>query len=120
MLGTPIFINGVYMVDESSLIKFIDRNPPSLNFMEKGKYVEIPSDKFDIYEGNLSNEKFLKYLNTPPQIQITKDLYKKIELPFKLFNIKRYVKFNETMHIGVDLNKSEAELIKKHYSNVPF
>jgi hypothetical protein len=120
MLGTPIFINGVYIVDESSLVKFIDRNPPSLYFLEKGKYVEIPSDKFDIYEGDLSNEKFLKYLNTPPQIQITKDLYKKINLPFDMFSIMRHVKINETMHMGINLTESEDKLIKKHYKDVPF
>ncbi|MEL4011908.1 hypothetical protein AAE040_15565 [Bacillus velezensis] len=120
MLGTPIFINGVYMVDESSLVKFIDRNPPLLNHIEKGKHIEIRSDKFDIYEGELSNEKFLKYLNTPPQIQITRDLYKKMILPFEMFDIKRHVKINETIHYGIDLTKSEGELIKKHYNNVPF
>lgn len=120
MMGTPVFINGVYMVDESSLVKFIDRNPPLLYYFEKGKYVKIPSTKFDIYSGTLSNEKFLKYLSSPPQIQITKDLYEKIELPLDMFSVVRHFKINQTIHMGVNLSESESNLLKKHFSNVTF
>ncbi|MCM3708672.1 hypothetical protein M3205_23810 [Cytobacillus firmus] len=120
MLGTPIFTNDVYIVDESSLLKFIGRNPPALHYFNKGKNVEIPSSKFEIYEGELSNTKFLKYLNSPPQIQITKDLFNKKELEFDLFNIERNIKTNETMHLGNKFSKAENELIKKHYSNLSF
>lgn len=120
MVGSPILINGVYIVDESSLVKFVNRNPPSLHFMEKGRYVELPSVRFEIYEGDLNNQKFFKYLNRPPQVKITGDLFEKTNYSFGMFNIKRHAKVNETVHMGVDLTESEDELIKKHFSNVSF
>ncbi|WP_068983521.1 MULTISPECIES: hypothetical protein [Lysinibacillus] len=115
MMGAPIFVNGVYMVDESSLVKFISRKPPLLKYFDKGKYIEIPSTKFDIYRGPLDNEKFYQYLSSPPQIEITKDLYRKTEHSFEIFNLVRQFKINQTIHVGVNLSESESKLIKKHF-----
>jgi len=120
MVGSPIYINGVHIVDESSFVKFIDRNPPALKYFENQKEIEIPSVKFDLYNGELSNEKFEQYLSLPPQIEINKDLYSKVEMNLDYIKIKRHIKSNRTMHIGVDLSNPELALIKKHFNDISF
>ncbi|MEH7515586.1 hypothetical protein V7146_22960 [Gottfriedia acidiceleris] len=118
MIGTPLFVNGVYIIDESSFTKFIYREPPSLKYFNKGINLEMPSRKFEIFEGDLTPQKMIEFLNNPPQIEISKELYKQKENILDLFNISRHVKVNHTIHMGVDLKNlkdSDRTLIAKYY-----
>ncbi|MBG9586086.1 hypothetical protein [Cytobacillus firmus] len=115
MIGVPLFVNGVYIVDESSFTKFIDREPPSLNYFEKGSYVKYNSTKFEIYNGRLTSQKMIEFLNYPPQIMIAEELYKPKELTLDLFDIKRHYKVNQTIHIGVNIKDVDKTFIGKYY-----
>lgn len=115
MIGSPIFVNGVHIIDESSFTKFVDREPPSLKYFEKGNYFEKPSTKFDIYKGRITAKKMLEFLSYPPQIKITGDLYTRRNVSLKLFDLKRHFKSNHTMHIGANPSESEQSLIDKYY-----
>lgn len=115
MVGTPLFVNGVHIIDESSFTKFIDRVPPSLGYFEKGSYINYPSTKFDIYQGKITVQKMLDFLSSPPQVKLTEELYQQRVFPLGLFEIKRNIKVNQTLHIGVNLNDFDRSFLEKYY-----
>jgi hypothetical protein len=114
MIGTPLYVNGVYIIDESSFTMFIDRVPPSLKYFEKGSYIEIHSRKFDVYKGKLTAQKLIDFLSSPPQIKITEEFYQQKQFSLPFVDIKRNIKVNHTIHIGVNLNTSDRSLIEKY------
>src|SRR5690606_14822389 len=57
MIGQPMRINGCYIIDESAFTMIVDRVPPSLKYYDKGTLSEIPSDKFAIFNGELTAQK---------------------------------------------------------------
>lgn len=112
MIGTPLFKNGVYIVDESSFTMLIDRKPPKLEYFEKGKLIKMDSKKFDVFKGKLTAKKMLDFLTLPPQISITRELYKTKSLKLNFFNIHRHYKANHTLHMGAKLNSVDKNLLK--------
>lgn len=115
MIGTPLFVNGAYIIDESTFTMFLDRTSPSLHYFEGETYSETYSDKFEVYQGKLSAKKLVELLKFPPQIKISRELYKEKKLSLDLFNIKRNIKVNNTMHVGYELKKSERSILNKYY-----
>lgn len=115
MIGRPMYVNGVHIVDESSFTMFVDRTPPRLDYFGKGASMNIESEKFDVYKGELTAQKMIEFLNSPPQIKIYEELYKERSLSLGLFNVTRNVKVNKTVHMGVKLNKTDKSLIRKFY-----
>ncbi|MGE7907516.1 hypothetical protein ACQKNS_24410 [Peribacillus sp. NPDC094092] len=115
MIGTPLYVNGVHIIDESSFTMFIDRVPPSLEYFEKGSYIKYPSTKFDIYKGELTAQKMKDFLSSPPQIKITEELYQQKELSLDFFDFRRNLKVNHTLNIGVNLNDFDRSLIEQYY-----
>ena len=118
MIGTPMFINGVYIVDESSFTMFIDRNPPSLTYVNEGKSKKYSSTRFDIFNGELTSQKLIDFLSAPPQIDIIKDFYKKTEIETELWDINRNTKVNQTIHFDTDLSDSEKSLILNNFGEI--
>ncbi|RGL29258.1 hypothetical protein DXC69_25150 [Paenibacillus polymyxa] len=72
MIGTPLCVNGVYIVDESSFSMFVDRTPPSLMLIEEGVFKQQFTQRFDIYHGEITVNKIIDFLKSPPQIEILK------------------------------------------------
>lgn len=118
MIGTPMFINGVYIVDESSFTMFIDRKPPSLTYINKGKSEKYSSTRFDIFNGELTSQKMLDFLSAPPQLEIIKDFYKKTEMETELWDINRNMKVNQTIHFDADLSDSEKSLVLNNFGRI--
>jgi len=115
MVGSPIFVNGVYIVDESSFTKMINRSAPALYYYEDGRKVKVKSQAFDIYVGELSAEKMKKYLTSPPQIEVTKKRFKKTVVKDFNISIERYREINKDLHFDLDLSQSERELIEDYF-----
>lgn len=117
MLGEPMQSNNCYIIDESSFTTFINRQPPTLKYLENGKYFEKDSNKFVEYEGPITSEKLLDFIKSPPQIQITKGLYELTEIMVPYLNVKfkGYSKTNETKFYGVNLTEKEKNLINSFY-----
>ncbi len=115
MVGMPLFINNVYIVDESAFTMFINRTPPSTHKFDNKYYSESPSQKFEIFDGELSANKMIKFLKSPPQIQITTDLFQTKELSFDLFNIRRNIQVIETIQTSPRLPDSVLSHIKKYF-----
>ncbi|WP_374016072.1 hypothetical protein ABU162_17160 [Paenibacillus thiaminolyticus] len=115
MIGTPMNINGVYIIDESAFTMFLNRKPPSLMLIKKGEYKKEYTDKFDIYEGDITVNKVIQFLGNPPQIQILKEFYAKNRVNLELFDIKRFIKINRTIHVGDEIDENE-DLLNKFYS----
>lgn len=116
MIGSPLFINGVYIVDESSLTKFLYRDPPVLLSLENGKYKKKFSDKYDLYKGEITASKLIRFLTFPPQIEIAKELFKEKYLSLGLFDIREIVKVNDTVHYvkpNQVLSEDEKKLLDK-------
>lgn len=120
MIGSPLFINGVYIIDESSFTMFINRRPPSLKYFDhkKGVYQEYRSGNFDEFNGQLTSRKMINFLNSPSQVEIFRDFYRKKEYRFELWDIIRNYKVNQTTHIGVVLTDSDKSLINKHFRGI--
>ncbi|MCZ8538372.1 hypothetical protein M9R32_14340 [Paenisporosarcina quisquiliarum] len=120
MIGAPLLINGVYIIDESSFTMFIDRIPPSLKYFDNknGKYVKYSSTNLDAFNGPLTSRKMIDFLNSPPQIKIFRDFYRKIEHSAELWDTYRNTKVNQTMHMGLSLSESDKSLIHKHFGSI--
>ncbi|MGE8205850.1 hypothetical protein ACQKP0_14940 [Heyndrickxia sp. NPDC080065] len=115
MVGSPIYVNGVYIVDESSFTKMLNRNPPTLHYFNGEKNLIIHSSIFDIYKGELTAKKLKEYLVNPPQIEISKRKFAKtIEKGFNV-SIERFREVNKDIHFDLDLSKSERELIEEYF-----
>lgn len=108
MIGAPMYINGVYIIDESAFAMFIDRSPPSLILMDNGEYKRDYADKLHIYHGNITVDKTIQFLKSPPQIQILKNFYSKSYVNLNLFDIKRYIKVNKTIHVGDEVDSVDG------------
>lgn len=118
MIGSPLFINGVYITDESSLTKVLYREPPALLYMENGVYKKEESGKFEIYKGNLTAKKLIDFLKHPPQVQIAKELFDEKYISLGLFDILDIVKVNNTFHAGqpnLKLSNEESSLLDKYF-----
>ncbi|HDX9691986.1 hypothetical protein P4388_07800 [Bacillus thuringiensis] len=115
MIGRPLFVNGVYIVDESSFTTFIKRNPPSTHIFEKRKHAIIPSTKFEIYKGKIDATKMITFLKYPPQIKITTDCFKTKILSFNLFNLKRNVKVVNTFRFDKDFTNREQTIMDRYF-----
>lgn len=115
MVGTPLFLNGVYVVDESAFITFLHRSAPSLTYQHNGTAMSIKSKKFEVYEGEIDSEKMIKFLSAPPQIQITKDFLQEKTFHTEIFQVTRKLVHHNSVRFGVDLDDSEEELMKKYF-----
>lgn len=116
MIGTPLYYNNVYIVDESSFSTFIDRVKPSVLIIDKDKTTRKYSEKYKVYDGTITTEKMIDYLNCPPQIEIFKDFIESKTIDLELFKITRHFEVNSTLHIGDNINKATKDLLKNHYS----
>ncbi|MFC7372564.1 hypothetical protein ACFQPF_12875 [Fictibacillus iocasae] len=116
MMGSPLLINGVYIVDESAFVKFLNRSAPRLMYFDKGKEFNIPTQKFQILEGELTAKKIVQFLKSPPQISMIKSFYQFKSRDLNFINVKRHWKVNQTTHFGVNLNHADLGLIDKFLS----
>lgn len=116
MIGTPLYVNGVYIVDESSFSMFVDRTPPSLMLIEEGVFKQQFTQRFDIYHGEITVNKIIDFLKSPPQIEILKSFYSKRVTKQDLYDISRYVKTKKTVYMGDEINDLDNELLNKYYS----
>lgn len=115
MIGTPLFLNGAYVIDESAFTMFLNRRPPILTHFEKDSYFSKPSEKFEIYKGDLSADKLIELLTSLPQVQIVKDIYKKEDINSNLFDLRRNMKMVKTLNVGFDIGEPERLLLNKYY-----
>lgn len=120
MVGTPMCINGVYVIDESSLTMFIDRTPPSLKVIDNknGVYESYSTKIYDIFEGELTSRKMMDFLNSPPQIEIVKDFYRERVINTPFYSYRRNIKENQTVHINANITDMEKLLIHKHFGKI--
>ncbi|MEF2966616.1 hypothetical protein V3851_12320 [Paenibacillus sp. M1] len=116
MLGTPLYVNGVYIIDESSFTMFIDRTPPSLMLVNNGVFKQQYTENFDIYHGEITVDKIIEFLKSPPQIHFMREFYSDKLIHHKLYDIKRNVKVKKTIYMGDEINNMNQELIEKFYS----
>ncbi|UMR34462.1 hypothetical protein MJ749_17470 [Paenibacillus polymyxa] len=116
MIGTPLCVNGVYIVDESSFSMFVDRTPPSLMLIEEGVFKQQFTQRFDIYHGEITVNKIIDFLKSPPQIEILKSFYSKRVTKQDLYDISRYVKTKKTVYMRDEINDLDNELLNKYYS----
>ncbi|GEN46743.1 hypothetical protein [Alkalibacillus haloalkaliphilus] len=121
MVGQKIWINNCSIIDESAFTMFFDRTPPVLKYYDKGEVSDIPSDKFDIYEGRISANKLRKFLKHPPQITVSEALFESKSYKLPLLNVEMdgVLKVNKTMHVGAELNPKEKTLTDKFFG-LPF
>ncbi|KOP65570.1 hypothetical protein AMS62_10165 [Bacillus sp. FJAT-18019] len=116
MIGTPLYVNGVYIIDESSFNMFVDRTAPSLMLIEEGVFRQQFTQRFDIYHGEITVNKIIDFLKSPPQIEILKSFYSKRVIKQDLYDISRHVKTKKTVYMGDEINDLDNELLNKYYS----
>lgn len=117
MLGAPLYINGVYIVDESSFNTFISRSKPSLKLLNKDKFSEINSNKYEIYNGEITTGKILEFLRNPPQVEIMGEFVSEQTIELGNIILTRLFQVQSTMHIGQEIDKFTADLADRHYVN---
>ncbi|MBO2942790.1 hypothetical protein JJQ72_02165 [Paenibacillus sp. F411] len=116
MVGTPLYVNGVYIIDESSFSMFVDRTPPSLMSIREGSYKQQFTQNFGVYNGNITVEKVLDFLKSPPQIEMMKSFYSQQVIERDLYRICRQLKTNKTIYMGEEFDDLDIELLNKYYS----
>jgi hypothetical protein len=117
MVGMPLQIEGCYVIDESAFTTLIDRTPPrALSFFD-GKGIEIYSENFDVFEGPLTYQKIISFLNNPPQIQIMKKMYSKEHLDLSRLNVRfiYHQKSIPDLNIGYPLSNDEIKILKEEF-----
>ncbi|MEK4209269.1 MULTISPECIES: hypothetical protein [unclassified Paenibacillus] len=116
MIGRPLEVNGVYIIDESSFNMFLSRTPPSLMLINEGAFKQHFTQKFDVYHGSITVNKIIDFLKSPPQIEILKSFYSKRVMKLDLFDICRHAKTNKTVYMGNEINDLDEDLLNKYYS----
>ncbi|MDR4329269.1 hypothetical protein [Bacillus pseudomycoides] len=118
MIGQPLYIDDCYIIDESSLTRFLDRCPPSVQQFGRKEFAEVYSQKFDIYKGVITAEKLRSLLEMPPQIEIIQNLFgeRTFKVPFINLEITHLQLIMDTVHIGGPLGEFQEKLLKEHFN----
>lgn len=90
MQGTNQKFGETYVVDNSSFTSMILRKRPSLKMTGNRQIEEYYNEDFVCYEGSITSEKMIQYLENPPQIHLTKNFFEKGELQSSLAKVKKY------------------------------
>jgi hypothetical protein len=117
MIGAALQFKGVYIIDESSFTMFITRQRPSFKHYEKGRKLEVPNQQYEnIYEGDVTAEKLMKFLNSPPQIELVRELFARKEIKLDGLNISRHMKVNNTLHVGIGTKDMKLDNLNKFFN----
>ena len=120
MIGDSMFTNETFLIDESSFTSFINRIPPTWHYnkMEAHSgitYMDRISNKFDIYEDDVTAKKMIQFLNSPPQIEITRNFFQKKNRSFNLFDINSYIKIVDNFQIGGKIGPEKQNIMKNFF-----
>jgi len=115
MVGSPLCINGVYIVDESSFNTFINRTKPSLKIVNKNEFTKLETNKFEMFNGNITSEKMIEFLKSPPQIEITREFMEERTIELGNIILTRNFEIHSTIHMGNDINKFTEDFANKYY-----
>lgn len=79
MQGSDQTYGDTFVVDNSSFSSMILRRNPSLKMSSPKEVIEYYSEEYACYQGNITSEKMLNFLECPPQIHITKKFFERTE-----------------------------------------
>lgn len=65
-------IEDTYFIDSSSIIKFFDRESPSVNMLYGKNHKKYKLEGYKDYEGKITNYKFMNIIKNPANIEITR------------------------------------------------
>jgi len=104
-LGSPLFANGCYVVDESAFVRFFSRECFA---------IVMGNDRIELNDPNLlggiTNDKLINYIQDPPQIKLIKNNYAKVERRLKMSNyVFNFVEFNEKMPLFGFYNEKKTK-----------
>ncbi|MFA9459161.1 hypothetical protein ACERJO_20770 [Halalkalibacter sp. AB-rgal2] len=111
MLGEPMVFDGCFVVDSSIFNCFLDRTPPGFSI---GKTFLKPYH--EDFEGEISSEKLINILRTPPQIELGNIRVRK---NYRSFTLKsktiEYPYYNDQLG---DFIKYDKDLLRKMGLNI--
>lgn len=116
MTGSPLFAKDVYIIDESAFITFLQRTPPSLIYRDPKKNLTLNSNKFEVYEGDITSEKLIDFLKSPPSVEITKSLLKDYTTSSNLFQATLKLIDTHPIQFEQEIESFDWEQIKKHFN----
>ena len=70
-------INNTYIIDEGAFISFLCRVPPGAVRIVGNKSIQINSERFSEYKGEISAKKMITFLKNTAPVQISKELFNK-------------------------------------------
>lgn len=116
MIGTPLVLNQVRIIDESAFSTFINRKSPELGFQTQKFSGSVKSNKFAVYKGEITVDKLIDFLKSPPAITITKEFFKDKTINLGSFNVTRKLLHNRSVNFGTSLGESDRQLMNKYFS----
>lgn len=99
MIGAPLFVNGVYIIDESAFTMFINRTPPEVKYIDGSNFTKFYTREFDVYNGDITSNNIIDFLKNPPQIKSTKEFFKQNIQDSGLFEIVKHTQIKHTLRI---------------------
>lgn len=91
MMGSNQKHGETFVVDASSFSSMILRKEPSKKMINKKEVMEFLPEKFECYQGKITSEKMLMYLENPPQIQLVRKMFKKVETNFYIGQVNKFM-----------------------------